>query len=175
MLQEFVQAINERIKTALGNIHTAMPGTIRSFNPDTGLADVLPGILFRTPKGGFVEYPLIANIPVVLPYGLNGDAGIAFPISPGDGCLIIISERPIDYWSTGKITQANLEFDLTSAICIPGLLRQVNEDISEACEMEKVIVRNGQSKIALGKDSIEIFGDITLHGNLQVEGQVTQE
>lgn len=175
MLQEFVQAINDRIKIALGNIHTAMPGTIRSFDPDTGMAEVVPGILFRTPKGEFIEYPLITNVPVVIPHGGNGEAVIAFPIAPGDECLIIISERPTDYWATGNMTQSNLEFDLTNAICIPGLFKQGNKEISEACKLEKVIVKNGESKIALSKESIEIFGDITLHGNLRVEGQVTQE
>ncbi len=42
MMQEFVQQVENTVREATYDIHTALPGTISAFDPATGMATVKP-------------------------------------------------------------------------------------------------------------------------------------
>lgn len=42
MMQEFVQQIEDVVREASYDIHTALPGTIAEFDPASGMASVKP-------------------------------------------------------------------------------------------------------------------------------------
>ena len=107
MLQEFVQAIDDSIKKGVRGIHTAMPGKILVYDADKGLATVKPTMKFKKPDGDTVDYAQITGVPVVFQQGMGQEATVAFPVKPGDGCLIIIAEQSIDYWLYGQETETD--------------------------------------------------------------------
>jgi hypothetical protein len=81
-------------------IHTAMPGTVVSYNPATNTVVVQPAIQgMRTRSDGSVHPVTIAqlhDVPVMFPGG--GGHQLTFPIAAGDDCLVIFAERSIDFW-----------------------------------------------------------------------------
>jgi len=167
MMQELIQSLINTMRQEIGGIHTAFPGTIISFDPTTSLATVQPMVKFPIPKGGSMDYPHISGVPVIFPQ--SSDAVVAFPVKAGDGCLVVVSERSIDYWMYGRETNTNLSFDLTNAICIPGLFMKPNSAISEACQKNAVVVKCGNSSLSVSSGGISITGDLTVSGTITAD------
>ena len=67
MQQEFIQQIINTIRENIEGLHTACPGTIVSFDTETGLATVLPSMKFKTPSGEVIDYPQITGVPAASP------------------------------------------------------------------------------------------------------------
>lgn len=174
MLQEFVQEINNVIKNNIRGIHTAVPGKIVSFDPATCLATVLPDMKFKKPDGNTMAYPQITGVPVVFFQTMNQQATVAFPIKAGDGCLIIVSEQSIDYWMYGQETDTDLAFDLTNAICIPGLFVKPNQIIKEACDNNAIIIDDKETRITVKKNLVQIDSKkVKINGDIEVDGSIT--
>ena len=174
MLQEFVQQIKKLVDRSIREIHTAMPGQIVSFDPETGLATVVPTMKFRKPGGGTVDYPQVSGVPVVFPQACGGKATIAYPVSAGDSCLIIIAEQALDFWMYGQMTDTDLAFDLTNAICIPGLFNTANPVMADACAQNAIIADVKGTRITVRDGEVSIDAPTgRVSGNLVVEGSVT--
>lgn len=171
MMQEFVHEVNTAMQKMLGGVHTAMPGKIVSFDSSTGLATVLPVMKFRKPDGSTMDYPQITGVPVVFPQVMNQQATIAYPIKADDGCIIIVSEQSIDYWMYGQETDTDLSFDLTNAICIPGLFVPANSVMKKACD-ENAIIADLKGTFAKVRES-EIVLDVKGTGITIKSGEVT--
>lgn len=173
MIQEFVQEINNSIKKEIRSMHTAMPGTIVSFDPGKMTATVLPGMMFKKPDGNTIAYPQITGVPVVFPQGANQQCTVAFPVKAGDGCLIVIAEQSLDYWMYGQETSTDLAFDMTNAMCIPGLFTGSNDAVQAACAANAVVVDAKGTRITVKNGSVEIdAAEVKIKGNLTVEGAV---
>ena len=65
-----------------------------------------------------------------------------------------------------------MRFDLTSAVCIPGLLRGGNGLAAQASREEAVIIASQDTYIAVSKSGIAIRGDLTVNGNIISTGAV---
>lgn len=72
-------------------LHVAMPGIVRSFDPETQTADILPCC---NEKG--VPMPLLSDVPVFFPG--SASSAITWPVQPGDECLLIFSDIGTDGW-----------------------------------------------------------------------------
>lgn len=174
MLQEFVDAVQKCVRKELQDVHTAIPGKIVSFDTKTGLATVLPTMKFKKPDGTMMDYPQITGVPVLFQQGYGQNATIAFPVKAGDGCLIIVSEQSIDYWMYGQETETDLAFDLTDAICIPGLFVKANPVVKEACENNAVILDVSGTRVRVEKNNVEITStNVKINGSLTVTGSVS--
>ena len=174
MMQEFVQAIKDTVRSELSDVHTAVPGKIVSFNASTGLATVLPVMKFRKPDGTSMDYPQITGVPVLFPQGYGQSATIAFPVKAGDGCLIIVAENSIDYWLYGQETDTDLSFDMTNAICIPGLFTKANADVKQACNENAVVLNCSGSKVVLkSREAVITAGQVVVNGPLKVNGDIS--
>lgn len=176
MMQEFVQQVRNLVDGMIREIHTAMPAEIVSFDTTTGLATVLPIMKFRKPDGSTVNYPQISGVPVLFPQALGGDAVIAFPVQAGDSCLIIVAEQAIDYWLYGQETDTNLAFDMTNAICIPGLFNTGNPLVADACSENAIMIALKHTRLTVRDGEVDINADtVKVSGNLVVEGTVTSK
>lgn len=176
MLQEFVHQIKKTIDKAIREVHTAMPGEIVTFDAVTGLATVVPKMKFRKPDGKTIDYPQLSGVPVVFPQGWGGNATIAFPVKSGDSCLIIIAEQALDYWLYGQMTDTNLAFDLTNAICIPGLFNTGNPVMAEACQKNAVVVDVKGTRMLVRDGEIVLDAPtVKVNGNLSVRGKVESD
>ena len=106
----------------LSDVHTCMPGIVKSFDASTNKATIQPALnkAFTT---GEMPMPILENVPMMFPG--SGDFRFTFPIREGDYCLLLFSERSIDLWLSvgGQVTPNDRrKFDLSDAIAIPGLL-----------------------------------------------------
>lgn len=173
MNQEFIQQVKDTVKDALREVHTAIPGKIESFDPNTGLATVLPSMKYKCPDGTMLDYPHITGVPVLFPQGAGQGVTVAFPVKAGDSCLIIAAEQSIDFWMYGKETDTDLAHDLTNAICIPGLFAKANAAVKRACEIGGVVVDAGGTSLVVQKGSVAVNGSLTVSGSLSVGGSIT--
>ena len=97
------------------------------------------------------------------------DIYIAFPITAGMDCLLIVSEQELDAWIGGGESENDIRFDLTSAIAIPGLLNKGSAALREACNKESIILQNGDSKLSINKENVEIKGNLIVSGDVKAK------
>ena len=166
MMQELFDALGQYIEKKTEAMHTALPGTIVSFNPQTGLAVVRPQMKYKTKDGQKLDYPDISSVPVVIPQANAQGVTIAYPIKAGDGCLLIMSEQSNDYFLYGQETDTDLKFDLSNAIAIVGLFRTVNQQLVRACSMNEIVLANGNNVFSIGSSGVKIEGNLTVTGSV---------
>lgn len=104
---------------------TALPGTVRSYDPARGTVTVSPAVrVSRRDEQGVVSWldiPLLVDVPVVFPGG--GGFQLTFPLADGDPVLVVFASRCIDTWwdtgTTGNPPDARMH-DLSDGFAIPG-------------------------------------------------------
>ena len=123
-------AADAQIRAALLDVHTASPGIIISFDPDTRTATVQPAIqrVFLHPDSGEqtpTNLPPCVDVPVYFPSG--GGFELTFPVTAGDHCLLVFAERCIDSWAaTGEPAPPDdyRQHDLSDAFALVGVWPQ---------------------------------------------------
>ncbi|MRT14840.1 phage baseplate protein [Enterobacteriaceae bacterium RIT711] len=119
--QQTAQAITDSVSN---QIRVAMPGIIQSFDPDAVTCTVLPAIKGSDSSVNGTEsndIPLLVDVPVVFPRG--GGCTLTFPVKAGDECLLIFSDRCIDFWwQSGGVQEPvdTRQHDLSDAFAIVG-------------------------------------------------------
>ena len=102
------------------SLRCALPGTVEAWDPETQTADIRPAALPKNRRGGSEAKPLpvLKDVPVFLPRGLEDQC----TISPGDACLVIFSDYPMDAWLTGDETAPapDRRHDLSDAVALVG-------------------------------------------------------
>ena len=183
-MQEFVQQVKSTIQEFIDGVHTAIPGVITAFDPAKCEASVNLTGQYNKPDGTKLPYPAAAHVPVVFPQVSNQEITIAFPIKPGDGCLVIIAEQALEAWRAGGESNLDLKHDLTNAIVIPGLFRTPNAVMQEAVSEDAIMLVNqgtkvkikGQEihietpKIEIQTEKIHITGEVEIDKELTVKG-----
>ena len=173
MIQEVVEEMEKMVKDVLNNsVHTAMPGKILTFDDATGMANVQPIGSFFCGKVE-MDYPVIPSVPVCITANSSGIAS-CIPIKPGDTCLLVCAEQSLSaLLSETTDAQSNERFDLTNRIAVPGLQRAPVDAQKEANEKEAVVITNGDKKIVITEEGIEITGDTKIEGNIEINGDVS--
>jgi len=173
MIHEFVQQVKNTVREVLTDVHTAIPAKIVSINATTGLATVQPTAKRQLNNGTTLDFPQISGVPIVLPQGAGQLVSIAVPVKPEDSCLLIISEQSLEFWLYGRETDTTLNFDLTNAICIPGLFQKPPDSFLDACNSNSIIIDAGESRVVASTAGIAIIGNLTVNGNVSVTGHLT--
>lgn len=121
--KDLSRVLNEWLDNKLFEIHTCIPGKFVSYSSSERKAKVQPLVKPRDNKNDTFQIDPIDNVPVIFP-GTN-NFNLLFPISNGDGCLILFSETSIGNFlnGTGDVVDADdsNRFELTDCIAIPGL------------------------------------------------------
>lgn len=169
MLQELVDALRKMARSEIGKIHTAISATIVSYSPKAGTASVHP-IGSITVGKSQQAYPILHDIPVMFPQGAGQDASIVYPVSAGDTCLVVFSEQSLAKLMQGQDTGADLRFDLSSGICIPGLFATAPATAEEANRERAVIVSAGKTRLKVGPSGVHITGNLTVTGTVESAG-----
>lgn len=176
MLQELAEEIENTARAVTDQIHTALPGRISSVDVDSGMVSVQPLGQFITSDGEKLDYPLLTEVPLVLPFCQRTGAGVVFPVCVGDSCLIIVSEVELDSWrSNVEESEGSLRFDLSSAIAIPGLLRSDSryKDLFKKASLEDavmIVADDGRTSLKVSERGIAICGDLKVEGNISYTG-----
>ncbi len=105
---------------------TSIPGHVLTFDPDTQLAQVQPGIMRVDINGAEFKVPPIIEVPVYFP---GGDYCIEYQIDPGCEGDILFSQRCIDGWIQSGGVAANpigRFHNMQDAMFLPGFRSQPN-------------------------------------------------
>ena len=119
------QAMKVLSDTIFSMLRVSMPGIIQSFDPMACTCTVQPAISGQVADeaGQFnsAPLPLLVDVPVVFPRG--GGCTITFPVKAGDECLVVFSDRCIDFWwQNGGVQEAvdPRQHDLSDAFAFIG-------------------------------------------------------
>lgn len=144
----FSHAIRSIVDEQIVNLHTALPGTIQSFNSAEQTATVLLDI----DREGGVPYPELSRVPVVFPKG--GGYILTFPVEPGDSCLVQFIERDMGPWQVGegREPQDARKHSLSDAVCLVGL-RSIPAAVAEYSSTGAALgTENGVSRVHIEAD-----------------------
>lgn len=178
-------------------IRVAMPAIIQSFDPVMVTCVVQPAIRsVQVDNDGNASthyYPLLVDVPVVFPRG--GGCTLTFPIKSGDECLVIFSDRCIDFWWQNGGVQEPVDFrqhDLSDAFAIVGPQSQAKKisNIStsaaqlrsddgaayvEVATNHNITVKTSGKLVASAEGGTEITSpQIVLNGAVTINGPLTQ-
>ncbi len=110
-------AMRQAVLFQLYDVHTALPGTIISYDSTLQKATIHPSLKKSYLDGTTQEMPILNNVPVIFPRA--GGASLTFPVVQGDTCLLLFIERSIDLWkSVGGVVAPDdpRKFDLSDAL-----------------------------------------------------------
>jgi hypothetical protein len=172
---ETAQAFITHVENRLKELHTALPGIVQSYDATKNTVTVQPAIQRVFVKDGPKNLPLIEDVPAVFPG--SGDFVITFPVKKGDECLLIFTERAIDYWyKEGGIQQPSQYrlHHLSDAVAIIGLRSQARN--LSSINTDALEVRNADRSVYLQVSDSGIFikGAVTVEGDITQTGKLTQ-
>lgn len=196
-LQETLERVREK---SVANARTALPGVILSFDPDTVTCVVSLCSKSSKPvpyedigKTESMDFPLLVDLPVVFPRG--GGVTLTFPLAEGDECLVVFSDRCIDFWWQNGGTQELVDWrshDLSDAFVIPGPQSQAKKISGISTTAAQLRTDDGAAFIELaaghdvtvktpGKLTASADGgteitspEIVLNGNVTINGNLSQ-
>ena len=119
-------------KDIFSSLHCALPGFVQEYDPVSQTVSVLPAV-----KRKGIALPLLRDVPVFFPG--TRDSAITWPVSAGDGCLVVFADMDIDRWfETGDAEEpaSARKHDLSDAFAFvgfrsgPGALKDLPGDPS---------------------------------------------
>lgn len=169
------------LETERLDLHTCMPGTVRSYDQENQTAEVILGVRRVVPSGDDDEADTVTDYPILpaVPVGCLRGSGyfVHVPLREGDHVLVLFSESDINEWRrTGTTSDPGVatRHALSGAVCIPALhsqrnpLSAGNTSASEPCLTigyeggPYLRVREGQVE-AGGTQTLALSGAIEAH------------
>lgn len=135
--KQLIDILDQSIHFALANVHTSTIARVEKV--DSVTIDVKP-VVNRVNDGVSIELTTFTKVPPLFLQG--GGSYTAHPISVGDYCLLILTERCYDRWYDGQDFKAPAEYrmhdysdgiaivgvnPLSSAITIPSVIQQTGD------------------------------------------------
>ena len=167
--RELTDVLNDAIGEALSNLHTATIAKVTAVQEKT--ISVQP-VINRVVDGKSIKLPQFTKVPPLFMQG--GGSYTAHPITVGDYCLLVLTERCFDRWYSGADFQDPAEFrfhDYSDGIAIVGINPQAG-----ALTIPSVIQHTGDTNqdgdYTHQGDTTQI-GNLTITGDIQVNGNIT--
>jgi len=150
-------AIQEAVDGALKDLHTGMPGIIRSFDPVAQTAVVQPAIRRLWVDEGWKDLPQCIHVPVQFPRG--GNFIMTFPVRAGDTCWLVFGERAIDnWWKVGGV-QEPAEYrlhDLSDGVAFLGVYPQPDKVANVATDALEIRTLDGSTVMRIENNQVII-------------------
>lgn len=172
-------ALNALAKSISSSMRVSLPGIIESFNPETVTCVVRPAIMGSAQDGSgkhvSKEIPLLLDVPVIFPRG--GGCTITFPVNAGDECLVVFSDRCIDFWWQSGGVQDPIDqrqHDLSDAFAIVGPQSQAKKISNISTNSVQIRTDGGDSFVELTQGgAVNITAPVvTINGSLKVNGSI---
>lgn len=145
--------LNTAIEAHALRTHTSLPGIIVSYDSAKQTAKVQPAIQTIFRETGPVAIEPLVDVPVHFPRG--GGFVLTFPVASGDECLLVFSERAIDFWWQNGGVQLPVEYrlhDLSDAFAYVGFSSLPNIPVGMSTTAVELRAVDGTSKVALAQD-----------------------
>ena len=150
-------------------INTCLPGFIVDYDPATRRAKVQAALPLLTTEDNLVDWPIIANVPVVFPSG--GGYSLLFPLESGEPVLLAFAQRGIREFKKRHqraAPEASSFFSEKDAIAIAGFGPPPSSPIAPVSSQGVVLQDNsGTTFVALEAEGvrIETTGTLTLRAS----------
>ena len=172
------ETIDRVLAAALDDVHTCLPGRVRSYDRTTQTATIRLGArrVVRAADEDADEdtseaLPDLVDVPVLWPGG--GGFYVHLPLAEGDSVLVLFPETSIDRWlETGSAEDPSIatRHGLDGAIAIPGL-RYRAQRVAGLPADALVVGRDGGPEIRItaaevragGSESLAIGADVRAH------------
>lgn len=167
-------------------LHTALPGRIESYDAGSQKASVKPLLSRSLDTGETEELPVVNDVPVIWPR--SGGASMTFPVSRGDGCLLIFIERSTDEFKTRGGVQAPADkrnHSLSDAVALMGFVHfGGGGGSSDAVEIKMdgaVVQIKGNEvsidapQVAITAPNVQITGNVSVTGDFSASGGMVVE
>ena len=167
--RQLIDIMNGAIGFALSNLHTATITKVTGVQSKT--ISVQP-VINRVVNEKSIELPEFTMVPPVFMQG--GGSYTAHPISVGDYCLLVLTERCFDRWYGGADFQSPAEFrmhDYSDGLAIVGV-----NPLAGALTIPSVIQQTGdtnQDGNYTHQGNMVQVGNLTITGDLHVDGEIT--
>nr|WP_310616926.1 Gp138 family membrane-puncturing spike protein [Pantoea cypripedii] len=154
-------------------LRVCLPGIIESFDPETCTCTVQPALKGQIADelGNYKSEPLPLLVDVPVTFQRGGGCSMTFPVKKGDDCLVIFSDRCIDFWWQNGGVQEPVDprmHDLSDAFAIVGPQSQVKKISGISTSAVEMRSDNGETKISLNPTSGAITG--TAPGGFNLNG-----
>lgn len=189
---EFEETLEQVKANSVASARTALPGVIQSFDADTVTCVVTLCAKSGRPtppedlsKRASMDFPLLVDVPVVFPRG--GGCTLTFPVKAGDECLVIFSDRSIDFWWQNGGVQEPADWrshDLSDAFVIPGPQSQQKKISGISSTGAQLRTDDGTAFVEVGAGgdiTATTTGQVTinapeivLNGNVTINGNLSQ-
>ena len=154
-------------------LNTSIPGIINAFDKTTNTVSATPAIKAKyvdpaTGEVSYIQYPMITKIPLAIARG----AGVRFtyPVTPGQPCTLIFSQRSIDNFilegtianpveGNNPMTSIIRCMDLTDAMCFPGVITTKDPVADYATDAIEIRSDDGKVKVSVKQDSLTLKQD----------------
>lgn len=157
------------LSSELLDVHTALPGRVRSYDASAQTADVVLGARRVVPASDedvdedtSEEYPILVAVPVVWPRG--GGYRLHAPLAAGDGVLVVFPESSIDRWlDSGDAGDPSIttRHGIDGAIAIPGLGFRGSK-ITSAPTDGLVVGKDGGPDVKITSSEVRAGGTLAL-------------
>lgn len=158
------EVIREAISSRLLDVHTALPGRVRTYDRAKQVADIEVMILHPAPMAdGDIEletYPVIPNVPVGWMRG--GGYSLQFPLNKGDSVWLIFSEACMAHWRVsgqvsepGDLRRHDLSYPIAIPCCAP------DADALTAIGADEAVI-DGPTLVRLGGSSSQFLAVASL-------------
>lgn len=166
----FTKFIRAAIRKDILNVHTSVPGKIKTYDETKQKASVVPLLKkkWRDSSGTLGDLPVLNNVPVFSWSCNNRKTFIHLPLKPGDLGMIMFCDRSIDnYLSSSPQEGREVEptwhnsprhHDLSDAWFIPGILPF--EISLQNISPDDIIIKNNKLTINIAPD-----GKITIEND----------
>lgn len=163
------RVINDKISDYLANLSFCEPATITKVL-DNNKVEVRPDLKIQFSES-LESKPVITDVPVI--QLRSKTAGVSIPVTKGDSCLLLFSERSLDIWLNkgGEVDPKDTRtHSLNDAVALIGLNSFSEFSSNFDPYPDSVTLRNKNTfirlhpngKIALGTETVEVINKLSL-------------
>lgn len=154
-------------------LNTCIPAVINAFDQSTQTVSATPAIMAKKvsiedESVEYIQYPMITNIPLSIMRGAG--LSVTYPITVGNPCTLIFSQRSIDNFVLEKKIVPPVEgpnpftsiircMDMTDALCFPGIITQVDKLGTYATDAIEIKSDDDKVKVSVKTDSLTLKQD----------------
>lgn len=156
------------------DVNTCIPGIVVEFYPDTQTATVRPAIKLRVISEGnadmFEDMPAILQVPICFPFSVGSGFALTTPVTAGDPCVLVFSQRCIENWhelgglqepESGSASRHHDMNDAFAFVGAPSLTEVLADWLTDGMEIRnsnrtsRATVREGRVELVAAQSSIQ--------------------
>lgn len=174
-----LEAMIKTLDSRSADLHTAIPGIVRSYSATNQTADIEPALLRVVPAADDSEedprerLPVLPAVPIAWPRA--GGFFLHFPVNVGDSVLLVFCESDINAWrASGRVSDPGVfeRHVLSGAVAVPGLYPRTNKN-GDASGTYGRIGKEGGPFVEFRPSEIQVGGSKALAEADAVEAELT--